>query len=57
MDPVMGTHQRDVPVLCIPRIPHRKVTPSLTIIRVETSGIIILLLKKKIKRRMRSMEW
>ncbi|CAI9548820.1 unnamed protein product [Staurois parvus] len=33
MDPVMGTHQRDVPVLCIPGIPHRKVTPSLTIIR------------------------
>ncbi|CAI9537577.1 unnamed protein product [Staurois parvus] len=28
MDPVMGTHQRDVPVLCIPGIPHRKVTPS-----------------------------
>ncbi|CAI9539162.1 unnamed protein product, partial [Staurois parvus] len=28
--------QRDVPVLCIPGIPHRKVTPSLTIIRVET---------------------
>ncbi|CAI9545999.1 unnamed protein product, partial [Staurois parvus] len=27
MDPVMGTHQRDVPVLCIPGIPHRKVTP------------------------------
>ncbi|CAI9597105.1 unnamed protein product [Staurois parvus] len=27
MDPVMGTDQRDVPVLCIPRIPHRKVTP------------------------------
>ncbi|CAI9622966.1 unnamed protein product, partial [Staurois parvus] len=25
MDPVMGTHQRDVPVLCIPGIPHRKV--------------------------------
>ncbi|PIO11930.1 hypothetical protein AB205_0026640 [Aquarana catesbeiana] len=57
MDPVMGTHQRDVPVLCIPGIPHRKMRPSLTIIRVETSGIIILLLKKKIKRRMRSMEW
>ncbi|CAI9565894.1 unnamed protein product [Staurois parvus] len=36
MDPVMGTHQRDVPVLCIPGIPHRKVTPSLTIIRVES---------------------
>ncbi|PIO11743.1 hypothetical protein AB205_0070510 [Aquarana catesbeiana] len=35
MDPVMRTHQRDVPVLCIPRIPHRKVTPSLTIIRVK----------------------
>ncbi|XP_077346353.1 uncharacterized protein LOC143989984 [Lithobates pipiens] len=32
MDPVMGTHQRDVPVLCIPGIPHRKITPSLTII-------------------------
>ncbi|PIO33992.1 hypothetical protein AB205_0101680, partial [Aquarana catesbeiana] len=28
----MGTHQRDVPVLCIPGIPHRKITPSLTII-------------------------
>ncbi|CAI9537003.1 unnamed protein product [Staurois parvus] len=39
VDPVMGTHQRDVPVLCIPRIPHRKVTPSLTIIRVESSGM------------------
>ncbi|CAI9573288.1 unnamed protein product [Staurois parvus] len=24
MDPVMGTHQRDVPALCIPGIPHRK---------------------------------
>ncbi|CAI9573270.1 unnamed protein product [Staurois parvus] len=35
MDPVMGTHQRDVPVLCIPGIPYRKVTPSLTIIRVK----------------------
>ncbi|CAI9544888.1 unnamed protein product [Staurois parvus] len=33
MDPVMGTHQRECPVLCIPGIPHRKVTPSLTIIR------------------------
>ncbi|PIO09585.1 hypothetical protein AB205_0188610 [Aquarana catesbeiana] len=32
MDPVMGTHQRDVPVLCIPGIPHRKITPFLTII-------------------------
>ncbi|XP_073467723.1 uncharacterized protein [Aquarana catesbeiana] len=32
MDPVMGTHQRDVPILCIPGIPHRKITPSLTII-------------------------
>ncbi|CAI9613370.1 unnamed protein product, partial [Staurois parvus] len=29
----LRTHQRDVPVLCIPGIPHRKVTPSLTIIR------------------------
>ncbi|CAI9555225.1 unnamed protein product [Staurois parvus] len=27
--------ERDVPVLCIPRIPHRKVTPSLPIIRVK----------------------
>ncbi|PIO27744.1 hypothetical protein AB205_0120700 [Aquarana catesbeiana] len=35
MDPVTETHQRDVPVLCIPRIPHRKITPSLTIIRVK----------------------
>ncbi|PIO12943.1 hypothetical protein AB205_0148360 [Aquarana catesbeiana] len=35
MDPVMGTHQRDVPILCIPGIPHRKITPSLTIIRVK----------------------
>ncbi|CAI9600894.1 unnamed protein product [Staurois parvus] len=49
MDPVMGTHQRDVPVLCIPGIPHRKVTPSLTIIRVETFRIIILLSKKEYK--------
>ncbi|CAI9565740.1 unnamed protein product [Staurois parvus] len=28
-------HQRDVPVLCIPGIPHRKVTPSLTIISMK----------------------
>ncbi|CAI9546362.1 unnamed protein product [Staurois parvus] len=34
-----GTHQRDVPVLCIPGIPHRKVTPSLTITRVEIQSI------------------
>ncbi|CAI9575866.1 unnamed protein product, partial [Staurois parvus] len=27
---ITRTHQRDVPVLCIPRIPHRKITPSLT---------------------------
>ncbi|XP_073450344.1 uncharacterized protein [Aquarana catesbeiana] len=27
MDPVMGTHQRDVPVLSIPGFPHRKITP------------------------------
>ncbi|CAI9541739.1 unnamed protein product [Staurois parvus] len=46
--PATGTHQRDVPVLCIPGIPHRKVTPSLTIIRVESSGMIILMLKKSI---------
>ncbi|CAI9600897.1 unnamed protein product [Staurois parvus] len=31
--PATETTQRDVPVLCIPGIPHRKVTPSLTIIR------------------------
>ncbi|PIO09959.1 hypothetical protein AB205_0146040, partial [Aquarana catesbeiana] len=31
--PATETHQRDVPVLCIPGIPHRKITPSLTIIR------------------------
>ncbi|CAI9545059.1 unnamed protein product [Staurois parvus] len=37
--PATGTHQRDVPVLCIPGIPHRKVTPSLTIIRVEIQSI------------------
>ncbi|CAI9544680.1 unnamed protein product, partial [Staurois parvus] len=41
--PATGTHQRDVPVLCIPGIPHRKVTPSLTIIRVESSGMLILM--------------
>ncbi|CAI9603696.1 unnamed protein product [Staurois parvus] len=51
------THQRDVPVLCIPGIPHRKVTPSLTIIRVESSGMIILMLKKSIKRRRRRGVW
>ncbi|CAI9544635.1 unnamed protein product [Staurois parvus] len=39
-----------------PGFPHRKVTPSLTIIRVESSGMIILMLMKSIKRRMRSME-
>ncbi|XP_077345955.1 uncharacterized protein LOC143989611 isoform X2 [Lithobates pipiens] len=32
MNPVMGTHQRDVPVLYISGIPQRKVTPSPTII-------------------------
>ncbi|CAI9565739.1 unnamed protein product [Staurois parvus] len=32
-----GTHQRDVPILCIPVIPHRKVTHHpLTIIRVKS---------------------
>ncbi|CAI9573559.1 unnamed protein product [Staurois parvus] len=36
MDPVMGTHQRDVPVLCIPRIPHRNIRRSLRRIRAET---------------------
>ncbi|PIO13165.1 hypothetical protein AB205_0206380, partial [Aquarana catesbeiana] len=35
MDSVMGTHQRDVPVLCIPGIPHRKITPSLTVTRMK----------------------
>ncbi|CAI9561290.1 unnamed protein product [Staurois parvus] len=49
MDPVMGTHQRDVPVLCIPGIPHRKVTPSLTIIRVESSGIDNIDVKEEYK--------
>ncbi|CAI9550213.1 unnamed protein product [Staurois parvus] len=54
--PATGTHQRDVPRPLYSGIPHRKVTPSLTIIRVESSGMIILMLKKSIKRRMRSME-
>ncbi|CAI9606482.1 unnamed protein product [Staurois parvus] len=31
---IIGTYQRDVPVLCIPGIPHRKVTPSLTITKL-----------------------
>ncbi|CAI9565956.1 unnamed protein product [Staurois parvus] len=40
MDPVMGTHQRDVPVLCIPGIPHQEGhTPSLTIIRSGILGV------------------
>ncbi|PIO11366.1 hypothetical protein AB205_0034540, partial [Aquarana catesbeiana] len=39
MDPVMGTHQRDVPILCIPGIPHMKVTPSLTIIRDDNIDV------------------
>ncbi|PIO13938.1 hypothetical protein AB205_0020570 [Aquarana catesbeiana] len=30
MDSIMGTHQRDAPILWIPQ---RKITPSLTIIR------------------------
>ncbi|CAI9541189.1 unnamed protein product, partial [Staurois parvus] len=47
--PATGTHQRDVPVLCIPGIPHRKVTPSLTIIRVESSGMRILMGKEEYK--------
>ncbi|XP_077346278.1 uncharacterized protein LOC143989874 isoform X2 [Lithobates pipiens] len=54
--PATETHQRYVPILCIPGIPHRIITPSLTIIRVETFEMIILMLKKSIKRRMRSME-
>ncbi|CAI9624571.1 unnamed protein product, partial [Staurois parvus] len=45
----MGTHQRDVLILCIPGIPHGKVTSSLTIIRLETSVIIIMCLKKEYK--------
>ncbi|CAI9549597.1 unnamed protein product [Staurois parvus] len=35
MDPVMGTHQRDVPVLCIPGIPHRRILMLKKSIREE----------------------
>ncbi|CAI9602786.1 unnamed protein product [Staurois parvus] len=50
MDPVLGTHQRDVPNLCIPGIPHRKITPSLTIIRLKNKKTSKLRLKRKKKR-------
>ncbi|CAI9619595.1 unnamed protein product, partial [Staurois parvus] len=39
MDPVMGTHQRDVPVLCIPGIPHRKVKEEIKEEEDEDGGM------------------
>ncbi|CAI9539068.1 unnamed protein product [Staurois parvus] len=50
MDPVMGTPKTErCPRPLYSGHSHRKVTPSLTIIRVESSGMIILMLKKSIK--------
>ncbi|CAI9548181.1 unnamed protein product [Staurois parvus] len=39
MDPVMGTHQRDVPILCIPGIPHRKVKEEIKEEEDEDGGV------------------
>ncbi|CAI9624445.1 unnamed protein product [Staurois parvus] len=39
MDPVMGTHQRDVPILWIPGIPHRKVKEEIKEEEDEDGGM------------------